>query len=113
MFYSLHSVKINFKGIRINAKWKLDIELTDTYDFTEILSNGKYKDKNKSEKHFKTRLHKNNIFLSYVIILISVILPILAGFLVEGLIAENKVRQKEIDRLYKEGICNYEEPCDP
>ena len=47
LFYSLHSVKINFEGVRIDGKWKLDIELTDTYDFTEILSNDKYKDKNK------------------------------------------------------------------
>ena len=47
LFYSLHSVKINFKGVRIDDKWELDIELIDTYDFTEILSNDKYKDKNK------------------------------------------------------------------
>lgn len=36
------------RAMRISInKWKLDIELTDTYDFTEILSNDKYKDKNK------------------------------------------------------------------
>ena len=43
---------------------------------------------------------------------IIVILYLLACLLVDGLIAENKIRQKEIDRLYKEGICNYEEPCE-
>lgn len=59
LFYSLHSVKINFKGIRKDGKWKLDIELTDTYDFTEILSNDKYKNK---EKKYLTKGNLLNDF---------------------------------------------------
>lgn len=38
------NVKFNLKGCKNDDNWQLNIELTDTYDFTEILSNDKYKD---------------------------------------------------------------------
>ena len=47
LFYSLHSVTISLKGTKIQNKWNLNVELTDQYDFTEILSNDKYTKKNK------------------------------------------------------------------
>lgn len=69
--------------------------------------------KTKMKNIFKKDNIKKIFLLSCIIILIYVILLILATFLVDGLIAENKIRQKEIDRLYKEGKCNYDEPCNP
>ena len=50
LFYSLHSVKISINGIKNNNKWDLNIILTDTYDFTEILSNDRY-NKGKNQKY--------------------------------------------------------------
>ncbi|MBR2840512.1 MAG: hypothetical protein IKF01_01425 [Bacilli bacterium] len=59
LFYSLHSVKINFDGYKKDNKWHLNIELTDTYDFTEILSNDKYKD---SKRKYLTKGNVLNDF---------------------------------------------------
>ena len=59
LFYSLHSVKISIKGNKTENKWQLDIELTDTYDFTEILSNDKYKN---SKKKYLTKGNLLNDF---------------------------------------------------
>lgn len=59
LFYSLHSVKISLDGYKKDIKWYLNIELTDTYDFTEILSNDKYKD---SKKKYLTKGNVLNDF---------------------------------------------------
>lgn len=47
LFYSLHNVAINLNGKKEKGKWNLQITLTDTYDFTEILSNDKFTKKGK------------------------------------------------------------------
>lgn len=59
LFYSLHSVKINFDGYKKDNEWYLNIVLTDTYDFTEILSNDKYKD---SKRKYLTKGNVLNDF---------------------------------------------------
>ena len=63
----------------------------------------------------KTFLKKDFIKLISLLFIIGVSIiggmAILAYILVNGLAEEGKQREKEIDRLYKEGVCNVHEPC--
>ena len=59
LFYSLHSVAISIDGIKENNYWNINITLTDTYDFTEILSNDKY---NKGNKKYLSLVNILNDF---------------------------------------------------
>lgn len=57
LFYSLHNVAINLNGKKEKGKWNLQITLTDTYDFTEILSNDKFTKKGKKYISLGTMLN--------------------------------------------------------
>ena len=61
---------------------------------------------------FKKDYIKKILHILIIIILIYVILLIIAIWLVDGLIEENKIRQKERRRAYEEGICKYGELCE-
>lgn len=63
------------------------------------------------KRFLKTDLKK--LISLLIIFYISIIVPmyIFAFIMVTGLKKEGEQREKEIDRLYKEGICNVHEPC--
>ena len=67
--------------------------------------------KTEIKKIFKKDNVKIILFLFLISVLIIVFLYLLANYLVDGLVNENKIREKELDRLYKDGICNHSEPC--
>ncbi len=46
LFFALHSAKINIKGNKVNNIWKLNIIITDRYDFTDFKKLSEYMDSN-------------------------------------------------------------------
>lgn len=64
-------------------------------------------------KRFLNTDFKKILLLIIISILIIIAIYLFGFFMAIGLKKEGEERRKEIERLYREGICNYDKPCDP